>query len=642
MGVRIPRIKLHVEVDKDDSFGELNFLSLGYGLHQAWVYATMFGAVSVFGETALIMGTEGTSVTLQYLVSIFVLVATLLIVAANDQQFLDFILARSTLTGAGVLACAGTVLLVVAVAVDLAALEALAGILTGLGSAVFVLLWGTAFAHHDTSTIVLNTTIAIPIGVIIYAIPLQLIPAPVSGLLTAVIPIAEIFLLRSCMPQPYTERDDMPVFSPLPINRGKFLLRFGVPVGILGLALGVLRQMTLQSTLSGSYATQYAPLLLACLIAVVIMLITLAIPDRGDQWNRLFRPLIPIIVVLLLIVPFGGDSAFISALAIWTAYLCFEALMWAFFGTISQRFRLTPIMVFGLGRGVEALGIFLGSLVPLFAGNAGVDSSEAQMLLTLSMLVCLVVAYALLPREHEMEAIVIPCPAVRAISNVLENDLIAPLNGAEAMAAQAASAEGPAAEATAAGEQGAGDAAADAARSASADAAMAAQENTASEPPEAAGTRVDISAEATEEPGEEVPEVSAEARAEAEAAAAKARSTERAALSEAARQAMYKHPANARLAGMSVQPASAEEVSRQHSGRFRKKCEAVSNTYLLSNRESEVLFFLAKGHNAAYIQEKLYISEGTAKTHIRHIYRKLDVHTQQDLMKLVENTIVDD
>jgi DNA-binding NarL/FixJ family response regulator len=71
-------------------------------------------------------------------------------------------------------------------------------------------------------------------------------------------------------------------------------------------------------------------------------------------------------------------------------------------------------------------------------------------------------------------------------------------------------------------------------------------------------------------------------------------------------------------------------------GRFKTKCEAIANTYLLSRRETEVMFFLAKGHNRIYIQEKLFISEGTTKTHIHHIYKKLDIHNQQDLMKLVE------
>ena len=48
------------------------------------------------------------------------------------------------------------------------------------------------------------------------------------------------------------------------------------------------------------------------------------------------------------------------------------------------------------------------------------------------------------------------------------------------------------------------------------------------------------------------------------------------------------------------------------------------------------MFFLAKGHTAAYTPEKLYISEGTAKTHIRHVYKKTNVHSQQELMRLVE------
>ncbi|MEG0322579.1 MAG: helix-turn-helix transcriptional regulator [Raoultibacter sp.] len=53
------------------------------------------------------------------------------------------------------------------------------------------------------------------------------------------------------------------------------------------------------------------------------------------------------------------------------------------------------------------------------------------------------------------------------------------------------------------------------------------------------------------------------------------------------------------------------------------------------------MFLLAKGHNSAFIQERLFISEGTAKTHIRHIYKKLDIHNQQDLMRIVDEQRVD-
>ena len=35
-------------------------------------------------------------------------------------------------------------------------------------------------------------------------------------------------------------------------------------------------------------------------------------------------------------------------------------------------------------------------------------------------------------------------------------------------------------------------------------------------------------------------------------------------------------------------------------------------------------------------QDELYISEGTVRTHVRHIYQKLDVHDRQEFLSLVE------
>lgn len=81
---------------------------------------------------------------------------------------------------------------------------------------------------------------------------------------------------------------------------------------------------------------------------------------------------------------------------------------------------------------------------------------------------------------------------------------------------------------------------------------------------------------------------------------------------------------------------SRADEGAQARGRFQARCDEVAATYLLSRRETEVMRLLAKGHNAAFIQEKLCISRSTAKTHINHIYKKLDIHTQQELLTLVE------
>ena len=82
--------------------------------------------------------------------------------------------------------------------------------------------------------------------------------------------------------------------------------------------------------------------------------------------------------------------------------------------------------------------------------------------------------------------------------------------------------------------------------------------------------------------------------------------------------------------------ASTEEDDQERGG-FYRRCEELSEQYLLSAREKEVLFILAKGHNANFIQEKLCVSKSTAKTHINHIYKKMDIHTQQELLTMVED-----
>ena len=84
-------------------------------------------------------------------------------------------------------------------------------------------------------------------------------------------------------------------------------------------------------------------------------------------------------------------------------------------------------------------------------------------------------------------------------------------------------------------------------------------------------------------------------------------------------------------------PAAEETAPRDDKGSFVRRCDQLSDQFGLSAREREVFFLLAKGHNAAYITDKLCVSRSTAKTHINHIYKKMDIHTQQELLTMVED-----
>ena len=69
---------------------------------------------------------------------------------------------------------------------------------------------------------------------------------------------------------------------------------------------------------------------------------------------------------------------------------------------------------------------------------------------------------------------------------------------------------------------------------------------------------------------------------------------------------------------------------------FETACAAVAEKHRLTARETEVFELLARGRTSPVIQEKLVLSHNTVKTHVRHIYAKLDVHSQQELISMVE------
>ncbi len=64
-------------------------------------------------------------------------------------------------------------------------------------------------------------------------------------------------------------------------------------------------------------------------------------------------------------------------------------------------------------------------------------------------------------------------------------------------------------------------------------------------------------------------------------------------------------------------------------------CVALGQERGLTPREVEVLQLLCKGRSKSYIAESLFISENTVRSHSKHIYAKLDVHSKQEILDLI-------
>lgn len=83
--------------------------------------------------------------------------------------------------------------------------------------------------------------------------------------------------------------------------------------------------------------------------------------------------------------------------------------------------------------------------------------------------------------------------------------------------------------------------------------------------------------------------------------------------------------------------ASPRVEEPKETNRISETCSELRNEFGLSEREQEVLELLAQGRSIPYIVKLLGVSTSTAKTHARHIYQKLGIHTKQELLDLFED-----
>ena len=86
-----------------------------------------------------------------------------------------------------------------------------------------------------------------------------------------------------------------------------------------------------------------------------------------------------------------------------------------------------------------------------------------------------------------------------------------------------------------------------------------------------------------------------------------------------------------RAGGSPISPV----IARQLLHRFKKNPPVPSQPTVvddggLSEREREVLLFIAKGFTVGEIANMLHLSAHTVATHVKHIYRKLAVHSRTE------------
>lgn len=69
---------------------------------------------------------------------------------------------------------------------------------------------------------------------------------------------------------------------------------------------------------------------------------------------------------------------------------------------------------------------------------------------------------------------------------------------------------------------------------------------------------------------------------------------------------------------------------------FKERCAAIGKHYGLTEREMEIMAYVATGRDTPYIQEALSLSKNTVNFHRKNLYAKLGIHSKQELLDLVK------
>ncbi|NTU90114.1 MAG: hypothetical protein HGA54_09515, partial [Actinobacteria bacterium] len=269
MGIRIPSFKLVTDTDEANSLGELSAdLTVGFGLHWAWVYASMFATVRIF-----LPDTNHASLVANYfyLISMVSLVVTLLLSGFLFEKVSPYLRKSLTPFFAASVSALGTASLLLANIDTFIGMGflATASVLTGLGSGILLVAWGECFSRNDTQTNVLNSALGIIIAFVVYILVLAHLPRSIGIAVIIAMPLIEAYLLKRLLGSKIPL--ELPRFAKLRVRKGSFALHIGLSSIIFGFALGTVRQSSVGTAFQSADPTSQLVLLTGAIFAAPLL-----------------------------------------------------------------------------------------------------------------------------------------------------------------------------------------------------------------------------------------------------------------------------------------------------------------------------------------------------------------------------------
>lgn len=514
---------------------------VGFGFYYAWIWVSYNSNVLVFPSAASDLPPD--TISLTYLVSTLALGVALVVLSLMRGL-------TSRLVGSNLFLIAIAVVVGLATGATYISSSWGAGAnlylissaaLTGVGTSFIVLRFGVVYSKVPAREAAMYTAASFVFAAMIYFMAVGL-PDPVSIVFTAFLPILAV--ASTLTNAEWSSEDEKPRPEGPSSLRG-FFVRLLVAVAVFSVVVGVSRGFSMPHSSISSLNDDGALIIFCTAIVAAVLFAVIGLLRRQFDVSRLYYPIIIVVAACILVTPLVGGTGF-GGQFVTAAYNCFMLVIWCLLAYVAYSSCLSPILVFGLGRGASALGTTLGWLGGLEIVRSQGDGSLSLEVISVAMVFALLVVSMLVLND-------------RLIGDALRPEG-GPLDcGADVVSAKRA-------------------------------------------------TMV------FEESGNDEGDVARDG--------------------EDGRNDGPGHGEDGDSFSDAALDDAAEEGRRP--GHYRVRCDAVAERYGLSPRERDVFELLVRGRSIDYIAQNLTISFNTAKSHIRHIYVKADVHSRQELIDLID------
>ena len=531
---------------------------VGFGFYYAWIWVSYNSNVLVFPSAASDLPPD--TISLTYLVSTLALGVALVLLSLVRPLTRRLVGSNLLLIAVAVVVGAATVGTYASssLGADANLYLIVSAALTGAGTSVIVLRFGVVYSKAPAREAAMYTAASFVFAAMIYFMAVGL-PDPVGMVFTALLPVLAVVSTLT-NPEWSDEGEGGRPEGPVPLRR--FFVRLLVAVAVFSVVVGVSRGFSVPHSSISSLNADGALIIFSTAVVAGVLFVVVGLLRRQFDVSRLYYPIIIAVAAGILVTPLLGGTGFGSQF-ITVAYNCFVLVIWCLLAYVAYSSRLSPILVFGLGRGASALGTTFGWLAGLEIVRSQGDGSLSLEVISVAMVFALLVVSMLVLND-------------RLIGDALRPE--------ERLRGDAA--EIPA--------QGAG----------------------------SAGETAFADRRGAEDRGSAV----ADGEGAWDGGVGRGGAGEMGEVGEMG-------GAGASLADGSPGDAA---MGERRPGPYRTRCDAVAERYGLSPRERDVFDLLVRGRSIDYIAQNLTISFNTAKSHIRHIYVKTDVHSRQELIDLID------